>query len=96
MKMLAHAKTGVEKGLAADNRMPVEVMGFLHCSIDPADPHTIVCVCSAKEGGGRLQLHGALPCRAPGPYSRARTCTHARTHARTPRPTRLPQRDGRL
>ena len=42
MKMTAHAKTGVEKGLASAHRMPVEVMGFLHVAIDPSDPRTLV------------------------------------------------------
>ena len=83
MKMLAHAKTGVEKGLAAANRMPVEVMGFLHCSIDPADPHTIMCVCSAREGGGACSCAAPCPAARPAPtHAHARTArTHARTHA---------------
>ena len=42
MKMLAHAKLGVEKGLASERRMPVEVMGFLHVAIDPADPRVLM------------------------------------------------------
>ena len=95
MKMLAHAKTGVEKGLAADNRMPVEVMGFLHCSIDPADPHTIMCVCSAREGGAPAAARRPAQPRVRPPLTRTHAL-HARTHARTPRPSRLPQRDGRL
>ena len=42
MKMLAHAKAGVDKGLAGPNRMPVEVMGFLHVDFDKSDPRTLV------------------------------------------------------
>jgi proteasome lid subunit RPN8/RPN11 len=42
MKMLEHAKSGIDKGLASANRMPVEVMGFLHIVIDSADPRTLV------------------------------------------------------
>jgi hypothetical protein len=44
MKMLNHAKVGVDKGLASSNRFPVEVMGFLHVQIDANDPRTLMCV----------------------------------------------------
>lgn len=35
MSMSSHATSGVEKGLLGANRMPIEVMGFLHGHIDP-------------------------------------------------------------
>jgi len=44
MKMLAHAKSGVDKGLASLNRMPVEVLGYLHVHIDSSDPRTLMYV----------------------------------------------------
>jgi len=42
MTMGSHATSGVEKGLASTNRMPVEVMGFLHGHADAACPTTFV------------------------------------------------------
>ncbi len=42
MTMSTHATSGVEKGLNSANRMPVEVMGFLHGHVDPDVPTTFV------------------------------------------------------
>jgi len=44
IKMMQHAMRGVERGMASDNGMPVEVMGLLlgRPSTDPEDPHYMV------------------------------------------------------
>ncbi len=42
MAMSSHATSGVEKGLLGANRMPIEVMGFLHGHIDPESPTTFI------------------------------------------------------
>ena len=42
MKMQAHAASGVEKGLASANRMPIEVMGLVEAHVDPDEPTSIV------------------------------------------------------
>jgi COP9 signalosome complex subunit 5 len=42
MKMQAHAASGVEKGLASANRMPVEVMGLVEAHVDLDEPTSIV------------------------------------------------------
>ena len=39
---MTHAATGVEKGLAAANGMPIEVMGLLHGHIDTENDRTLV------------------------------------------------------
>ena len=45
--MMAHAKAGVDKGMASPNRMPVEVMGYVQAYIDPSDEHCIMCASSS-------------------------------------------------
>ncbi len=67
MKMMAHAKAGVDKGLASPNRMPVEVMGFLHVAIDPTDPHVLMCVFRSAAAAGAASVLRRSPPISPAP-----------------------------
>lgn len=44
--MTAHAKAGVDKGMASVNRMPIEVMGYVQAYVDPTDERCIMCAAS--------------------------------------------------
>lgn len=41
---ISHALSGVEKGLASSNGMPIEIMGLLQGHIDTDDSHALIVV----------------------------------------------------